>query len=1437
MAVVGLPRALFRVRVLLGAAALAAGSLLTPVAAAPASAAAIPDQAPTETQAQQYARQGHKNVLVTSRLSETEEVSAQPDGSLVWRQYTRPVRVRRGNQWVPVDTTLAVRPDGSIGPKASTLDISLSAGGPGSAARPLVKLGNKGAEVGLTWTGDLPRPTLDGATATYPEVWPGVDLAVTADSMGFSEVLVVKTAEAAKNPKLSRITFGTYTSNTQVRARAQAAPGGDLQVVDASGAEVFAGDATRMWDSSGQGSKAEQVTGGADGARRAGMRADVTPTGVDVSPDQAFLADKGTHFPVYIDPEYFCSNTSWCGMQHHVVVQSGYPDAHNFDATGGSLGELLTGYENSDPAHISRSYLQMNTAPIIGKSIHWAHLNTTVTHTWNCSGTTDSELWWTGGIGGGTTWNAQPGWNQKISTANVANCHDAGNVTQVFEASDIVRRAAAEGWQAGTFMIKSTVENSVSGWRKFGLNPYLEVAYDSPPNNPTNHAMANGALPCVKGDNRPWVDTQQPEVQATVSDPDGGSLSVQVATSGGTYGHDTPNSYHDNAANRFWVGTPGPNQGATAQYTIPDGWIGGDGIYKWAMKVGDGELDSPRWDWDCEFTVDTAVPKAPTVALTGQQPQLQGDPVTFSVSVPLANAGLDDIDRFVFTTDGSDPSVQGSPVANRNPGLDANGNVTATVNATAVNGNQNLIRVKAVSKTNKPGPNGACVAGNGLDAAACAYIVQPLTPEKGLAGAWALDDAGGTTGADNVAAIRSDATPHPVTLNGDATWSLGYSRGNGWTQPDQNGSKDGVKGGLVFNRTGYLATAGPVLDTTKSFTISAWAMLADASPNSYHAVIAQDGNVNSGAFIEYSSDAATWTFNLPSTDTTSPYNPRVAAKAPPQMNVWTHLTGTYDGETGLATLYVNGAKQNSLVRKGYASNGPLTIGGLQWNGARASLFAGFIDDAQVWQRVLSDAEVHALATAGVPRAQYGLGEGAASLLTTGSTNDGGNFTPAPVPSLQGYWKLDEGSGTTAADVGNSGSGLAPHPLTLSGGTSWVPGKSGTAVHLDGTGYGQTSGPVVDTSRSFTVSAWAKLDDVNGYYGVAGQPAKPGGVPGFLMRYSPDVKAWIFGVNSTPQDDHAAAQMNWTYRPNSVTTAGDWTLVTGVFNSETKKLQMYVNGKLTGDTAFGGAPWTAGGPLTVGGYDIGGITHQFKGSLDQVQVWQQALSASQIAGLAGQSFQDAVWNVNGNTAPGTPSGSVSEVADQRDAADAQFNYNATVGLQRPDTFRTDNSFTVEAWVRLDAPDGDDNTRAVAAMDDASGYSPFMFGYRKDTQPVGKWAFGLSCDQHQACLNFAWSDAKADRGAWTHLAATFDRAANTVCLYVNGQRQSTCATATAPYNGSGSLRLGAGQWNGGSLVDNWYGGIAGFRVYSGVRTPDQIKGDRTVDDPGNLFGVKH
>ncbi|MGW5723224.1 LamG domain-containing protein [Amycolatopsis sp. NPDC003865] len=1377
----------------------------------------MPDRVADENGALAAARTGHKPVLVTSKLTETDEVWAQPDGTFTWRQFLQPVRVKRGTGWVDADPSLVVRPDGSIAPKAAAVDLALSGGGTGS---PLARVGRDGAEVGLRWTGALPAPSVDGPTATYAEVLPGVDLKVTANVTGFSEVLVVKDRAAAE--RVTKVDFGSYTRNTKV----DKGTGDALRVTDGSGRVVFHGNATRMWDSSGSATPSERLTGIGEGVRSAVMGTEVTADRVSIVPDQGFLADQDTKYPVYLDPEYTCSGALWCGKQHHVVVQSGHPDAPNFDATGGDLGDLKAGYETSDSAGVSRTYFQMNTAPIIGKKIHWANVNTTLLYSWWGAGSaTSTQLYLANWVDGGTTWRNQPGWGEFLGSSNAVNQSKAPNVSAVFGATNAAVYAAANGWGTTTFVLKGEQEGNTTSWRRFGLNPYLEVNFDSYPNNPTGHSMQNGAVPCVKGANRPWIATATPQLQAQVSDPDGGSLSVLVATSQGPYGQDVANTYHDNGAGRFSVAS-----GGTAQFTVPSGWIGSDGIAKWAMRVSDGELDSPRWDWDCEFVVDSKAPLAPTLTRSGTPPSLQGDPANFTLSVPMATSGLFDIDRFVYTTDGSEPSTQGSPSV---PATQAgDGTATAALSTTAVNGNQNLVRVKAVNKAGTPGANAVCGAGLITSGTACVYTVAPLTPEKGLKGAWGIDDTWGTTSADNVATLNPGTTGHPLSLNGDSRWALGYSKGNGWTQPESPDAKDGTKGGMGFgSNTGFLSTSGPVLDTTGSFSVSAWVNMTDTS--SWHGVVSQDGGTSSGMFLEYSQEVNRWTFNLPGCDCGDPYNPRVVSQQPPRLNVWTHLAGTYDAKTGVATLYVDGVQQNSLVRSAWAATGPLTVGALKWNGTRASFFPGRIDDVQVWQRVLSAGNVHDLATASVSRAGLGLAEGAAGLLATGATGDqaSGNYVPAPVPSLQGYWKFDEGAGTAAADASNNGGGYANNPLTLNGSATWTPGKSGAAAYFPG-GVGNdatSAGPGVDTSNSFTVSAWAKLDDLTGYYSVLGQSGT--NVPAFMMRYSPDVKAWIFGMN--PSDDTAAlAGTQWAYLDNSVTQAGQWTLLTGVYDNDTKQIRMYVNGKPAGQRKFTGTPWNAAGRVTVGRYEYGTSAAYFKGAIDQVQMWQQALTPSQIAGLAGLSYSDSVWNINGANA-GTPHGTVSEVAGNG-AARAQFagNQGNDVALAQPDSFRTDQSYTFEAWVKSDTDD--DVTRAVFGGSGAQ-FTPFTLGYRKDSMPQGKWAFGVSCSQTSGCFDLAVSDAPAAHRVWVHLAATYDLSTNTACLYVNGVKQSTCVTPRSAYQGDGVL-VGRVQWNG-VAADPWLGGIAGVRLYSGVRTAVQIQSDRTADDPGQLFGAVH
>ncbi|MFE2070463.1 hypothetical protein ACFXDH_50285 [Streptomyces sp. NPDC059467] len=102
--------------------------------------------------------------------------------------------------WAQPDATLEERSDGTVGPKASVAKISFSGGGSGAD---LVKLSLDGRSLTVGWPGMLPKPTLDGDSAVYADVLPGVDLRMTATTEGYREVLVVTSASAASNPELS----------------------------------------------------------------------------------------------------------------------------------------------------------------------------------------------------------------------------------------------------------------------------------------------------------------------------------------------------------------------------------------------------------------------------------------------------------------------------------------------------------------------------------------------------------------------------------------------------------------------------------------------------------------------------------------------------------------------------------------------------------------------------------------------------------------------------------------------------------------------------------------------------------------------------------------------------------------------------------------------------------------------------------------------------------------------------------------------------------------------------------------------------------------------------------------------------------------------------------------------------------------------------------
>jgi hypothetical protein len=96
-----------------------------------------------------------------------------------------------------------------------------------------------------------------------------------------------------------------------------------------------------------------------------------------------------------------------------------------------------------------------------------------------------------------------------------------------------------------------------------------------------------------------------------------------------------------------------------------------------------------------------------------------------------------------------------------------------------------------------------------------------------------------------------------------------------------------------------------------------------------------------------------------------------------------------------------------------------------------------------------------------------------------------NEATATVRAPKAYWKLDEEPGRDRAeDVEGA------FPAGIHGGAGFgTAGKIGDAVHLPGsTGYAATSDPVVDTTRSFSVSAWARLTAKTATAAVAARKA-------------------------------------------------------------------------------------------------------------------------------------------------------------------------------------------------------------------------------------------------------------------------------------------------------------------------------------------------------------
>ncbi|PZG00164.1 Teneurin-1 [Micromonospora deserti] len=201
------------------------------------------------------------------------------------------------------------------------------------------------------------------------------------------------------------------------------------------------------------------------------------------------------------------------------------------------------------------------------------------------------------------------------------------------------------------------------------------------------------------------------------------------------------------------------------------------------------------------------------------------------------------------------------------------------------------------------------------------------------------------------------------------------------------------------------------------------------------------------------------------------------------------------------------------------------------------------------------------------------------------------------------WKLDETSGTKAADsAGNS-------PATAVGNVTWSTDRGGSVV-LNGTDAYLKSARVVDTTRAFTVSVWAKLASENPALGNAEQLvfAAPGAIGNSAVKlfYAPGDDRWYAGMAVRKAD----GTTTWLGGGGAVgsAVAGSWTHLALAVDPAGKTMKLYADGVLQTTVTTTEAFNNVATGFTIGGADGWGW---FPGSVSDVQAYQKALSATEI----------------------------------------------------------------------------------------------------------------------------------------------------------------------------------------------------------------------------------
>ena len=481
-------------------------------------------------------------------------------------------------------------------------------------------------------------------------------------------------------------------------------------------------------------------------------------------------------------------------------------------------------------------------------------------------------------------------------------------------------------------------------------------------------------------------------------------------------------------------------------------------------------------------------------------------------------------------------------------------------------------------------------------------------------------------------------------------------------------------------------------------------------------------------------------------------------------NAWAHVAFTYDGTN--ARSYLNGVLTATDPSTGTipARGMPLHIGAFDMTGY--SIFAGSVDEVRIYKRALAASEINA--------------------LYVGLPNPPGDITT----NLVGHWKLDETSGTTAADSAGANS------MTLANGPTWnTGGLSGGALSFDGTNdlaQKTSASGLPGANAPQTLAAWFRYSSAqtgsSKLFGTYNAASNSGIQIGFsCCTGSINVEKW------------GGAMLNSV---STVPSANQWHHLAYTWDGTTNIL--YLDGIQVNSTTT--THQTAIPNSAQIGVNFGGVSY-FNGLIDDVRMYNRALTANDVMTLFSQGLGNSQgggttsgdytsnllghWKLDENTGPTVyDSGSggnnltVFSEPPQFLSSGGYSNgaVNFTTSAQQLTKTPMSSAFfnllnvTTSAWVYLTAYNtaGNDSYILDFGTPD-SGWYMFL-------NDIGRLNFGAG---YSTSGMQRISSTTVPLNTWTHVAAAWDGSnlATGVRLYINGAEVAGYDTGGST-NGSGT-----------------------------------------------------